>query len=137
MKTCPCDNKKRYMDCCGLYIQKKMLAATPEILMRSRYSAFAEGNIPYIRKTMRGPALVGFDKKNFKANVAWVGLEVITTSFEPENPNIGYVEFKAQYKQKKSKSIGTSIEVITETIHENSQFEKIDGKWFYVSEKEF
>ncbi len=114
------------MDCCGAYIQKKKQAETPEILMRSRYSAFAEGNIAYIRKTMRGHALLGFDKKNYlQDNTIWLGLEVIATNLEPRNPNLGYVEFKAKYKQKQNKE--------TETIHENSKFEKIAGKWYYVS----
>lgn len=125
MKPCPCDKQKRYMDCCGLYIQKKMLAETPEKLMRSRYSAFAEGNISYIRKTMRGAALLDFNKKNMNEDVIWLGLEVIHSALDPNDPNIGYVEFKAHYKQKNNKESGI--------LHEKSRFEKMNGKWFYVS----
>lgn len=154
MKLCPCGSKKRYMDCCGIYIQKKMPVETPEALMRSRYSAFVEGNIPYIRKTMRGPALLGFDKKNFKADTTWLGLEVIATAIDPHNPNLGTVEFKAKYKSKQNKStiakdndldtntdinidmdtnIDTDITSGIQTLHEKSQFEKISGKWYYIS----
>lgn len=125
MKLCPCGTQKRYMDCCGVYIQTKLQPETPEILMRSRYSAYVEENFSYIRKTMRGPALIGFDKKNFKENVIWLGLEVIATQFDPLNPNVGYVEFKAKFKQKQNKEI--------DIIHENSKFEKIAGKWYYIS----
>jgi SEC-C motif-containing protein len=154
MKLCPCGSKKRYMDCCGIYIQKKVSAETPEALMRSRYSAFVEGNILYIRKTMRGPALLGFDKKNFKADTTWLGLEVIATAIDPQNPNLGTVEFKAKYKSKQNKptiakdnvfdtnahiniditnGIANGIMSDVQTLHEKSQFEKISGKWYYIS----
>lgn len=124
MKMCPCGSQKRYMDCCGLYIQTKTAAPTPEALMRSRYSAFVEGNIPYIRKTMRGPALVGFNNNRFQKTVVWLGLEVIAASLDPEDANMGYVEFKAKCKPTPYKEI--------EILHEKSKFEKLDGKWFYI-----
>lgn len=159
MKICPCGSNQRYMDCCGLYIQKNKPAETPDILMRSRYSAFVEGNIPYIKKTMRGPALIGFNKQNFEEDITWLELEVISTEQDPKTPNEGFVEFKAKYQTKNKQPFSkTSTPEFqhenhplrrgstpkasggcsqTETLHEKSKFEKINGKWYYVSGEHF
>ena len=48
---CPCHSKKRYADCCGPLHKGTRPAATPEELMRSRYSAFALGEVDYLAKT--------------------------------------------------------------------------------------
>ena len=57
--ACPCgrvDAKRRavaYADCCGRYVDH--LESTPapdaEQLMRSRYSAFVRGDVPYLLMT--------------------------------------------------------------------------------------
>ena len=57
---CKCDTGKNYLDCCGAYITNVKVPETPEQLMRSRYTAFATGNIDYIAKTMSGQALGSF-----------------------------------------------------------------------------
>src|SRR5678816_980837 len=49
---CPCHSKKRYADCCGPLHKGTRPAATPEELMRSRYSAFALGEVDYLAKTL-------------------------------------------------------------------------------------
>jgi SEC-C motif-containing protein len=122
MKVCPCGSQKRFLDCCGLYIQKKILPETPEALMRSRYTAYVEERIDYIRRTMRGAALLSFDKKSASRKVVWLGLEVISSSHDQNNPSIGYVEFKARYRDNQE----------TVCIHERSKFERIERKWYYV-----
>jgi SEC-C motif-containing protein len=123
MKLCPCCSNKRYLDCCGAYLVKKQLPETPEALMRSRYTAFVEDNIQYIKRTMRGPALADFNKDPFREKVQWLDLNVIQSYIEPDDPDVGYVEFKARYKFNKK----------IFCIHENSKFNKINNKWFYVS----
>lgn len=123
MKLCPCGSQARYLDCCGLYIQKKLPAPTPEALMRSRYSAFVEGNIAYIRKTMRGEALLNFDKRAAKEKVGWISLEILSTSKSSDNHQIGYVEFIAKYKK--------NLNLFS--IHEISTFHLINDKWYYLS----
>jgi len=123
MKYCPCGSQKRYLDCCGPYVLKKLPAPTPEALMRSRYTAFVEGNINYIQKTMKGEALLNFDKRIAKEKVLWLELEVLETTQDSNNPQISYVEFKAKYKKKENLFC----------IHEKSTFHQVEGKWFYVS----
>lgn len=123
MKYCPCGTNKRYLECCGAYLQKKEIAPTPEALMRSRYSAYVEDKLDFIRRTMRGEALLNFSKKKAKEKVTWLGLEVLSSSFETHNPLIGYVEFKAKYK------VADQIRV----MHEKSEFHKIDDRWYYTN----
>jgi SEC-C motif domain protein len=130
MKLCPCGSEKRYLECCGAAIQLKNPAKTPEALMRSRYTAYVEENWDYIKKTMRLPALAQFNKKEAvrrarDETTQWLGLEVLASSIESDNPNIGYVEFKAKYRSKGVEGL----------IHENSIFHFIDGKWYYVDAK--
>ncbi len=127
VKICPCGSTKRYLDCCGSCIQLKQPATSPEALMRSRYSAFVEENWDYLKRTMRPPALLNFNKKESIRrakieNCRWSGLEIIATSLNADNPNIGYVEFKAYYQANGKNGV----------IHENSVFHLIDGKWYYV-----
>lgn len=125
MKLCPCDSQKRYLDCCGAYIQEKIPAETPEALMRSRYTAYVEENYDYIKQTMREPALSQFNKKEItKGKIQWLGLNVIASSIDNHDPTIGFVEFKARYQL-----VGEGIE---RCIHENSEFHRIKGCWYYV-----
>ncbi len=47
---CPCGSGKKYKKCCQIY-HKGAIAKDVLTLMRSRYSAFAIGDIKYIIKT--------------------------------------------------------------------------------------
>jgi SEC-C motif-containing protein len=112
------------MDCCGSYIKGKKLPSTPEALMRSRYTAFVENNMDYIKKTMRPPAsLTNSVKRSNNKNVQWTGLNVLNAEAHPADPNIGFVEFKASFREKNLDSM----------THQKSEFHFIDGRWFYVN----
>lgn len=94
--------------------------------MRSRYSAFATANIDYIEKTMLGDALNHFNKEEaqkWAQSVLWLGLTIINTDYEPNNPQIGYVEFVARYLENS----------VMKSIHERSEFHHINGQWFYMT----
>lgn len=144
MKLCPCGSQKRYLDCCGGIILGKFPAKTPEALMRSRYTAHVEKKWEYIKKSMKPPASLQYDikiakKKAEAESVEWLGLEVIRASIGSEDPNHsnnpdhlnnpnnpnqgGFVEFKARYRK-------GGVEHL---IHEKSEFQLIDGRWYYMS----
>lgn len=125
MEFCPCGTHKPYQTCCGLFIDETALPATPEQLMRSRYTAYATGNINYIAKTMRGPASKNFDPENAKIwadQVTWLSLKVLKTNFHLDK---GFVEFIASYEDNGKK----------QKIHELSQFSLINGRWYYTMGK--
>lgn len=126
MEICPCHSGKQYNECCGPFIEGKSSPQTPEQLMRSRYSAYTVFNIDYIGRTMRGPALKDFDKReteNWARQIEWQGLEVLNSGMKDHD---GFVEFIAKYKNGGK----------AEQIHEVSEFHRKDGKWYYVDGKD-
>ncbi len=90
---------------------------TAEQLMRSRFSAFAVGDVAHLIRTWhpdtRPPRLL------LDASRQWTRLEVIATSGGGLLDNEGTVEFRAR---------STSGEQ-----HETSRFERLDGTWVYVA----
>lgn len=125
MTQCPCGSEQPYTTCCGIFIDQNNIAATPEQLMRSRYTAYSTANIDYIVKTMRGPAAVNFNRdeaKEWATSVNWLGLTVINTH---TLNNKGWVEFIASFKDHDK----------PQAIHEKSEFHRINGQWYYVSGK--
>ncbi len=126
MKKCPCGTNLQYDECCGQYIKQGKLAATPESLMRSRYSAYVENEFDYILKTMTGPALLAYNRNSSQdTDIQWLGLNVLHAAIDIKNPAIGYVEFIAKFEYPHGQS----------AMHEKSIFHLIDGVWYYVDGK--
>lgn len=122
MTNCPCGSHKNYDDCCGQYISGQAFPATPEALMRSRYTAYSRANINYITQTMKGPAAKDFnqeDAEQWARQTTWLGLEVINAKM---GENLGWVEFIAHYSYEGKKY----------NLHEISEFQLENGKWYYV-----
>jgi SEC-C motif-containing protein len=122
MKKCPCGQDVVYEECCGKYISGAAVPATPEELMRSRYTAYTKANINYIVATMKSPASDDYDAddaRRWARSLHWLGLQVLHTSTENTT---GYVEFIATYLEHH----------IKEQIHELSEFHLIDGRWYYI-----
>lgn len=128
--NCFCGSQKEYSNCCGPYLKGEKHAPTPEALMRSRYSAYVQGNLDYIAATMRGKAAEGFDlarSKERSDHSEWFGLQVMKATAVAPGDSLGFVEFIARYK-----SQGQEI-----TLHELSEFHFEEGRWFYVDGKLF
>ncbi|MDA9951567.1 YchJ family metal-binding protein [Oligoflexaceae bacterium] len=120
MDTCPCCSERSFADCCQPYIEGQKLAEGPEELMRSRYTAFSLGEVKYLRETWHPetcPEDLGDEEPS-----GWVGLEIIEVAVDDEEVE-AEVEFVAKLIDGKR----------LETLHELSQFEKVDGKWLYHS----
>ncbi len=124
--TCPCGVSSVYALCCGRFIDGQQSAQTPEELMRSRYTAYAHSMIDYIAKTVRGKARHDFcaqSAKQWSQSVVWDSLTVLEISPVDVFSTRGTVTFEARYIDKGSLCV----------MYEKSQFEMIDGVWFYVS----
>lgn len=94
--------------------------------MRSRYSAYAVGDLSYIMNTMQGSPVKDFDKEDtaqWLQDVHWEGLTVI--NHKMKSSTVGFVSFEARYSFKGAK----------QAIIEKSEFRKINDKWFYVGGK--
>ncbi|MDD3266293.1 MAG: YchJ family metal-binding protein [Burkholderiales bacterium] len=120
---CKCGSGELLLDCCMIFINEDKLPSTPELLMRSRYTAHALGNMQYIAKTMAKKSLEAFDYDEAVKDskyIKWLKLEVINSQIMGDEN--GIVEFKAYYRVENKKHL----------IHEKSRFEMIDNKWFYT-----
>ena len=125
MSQCPCGSTIDYLVCCDEYLSGRAIAKTPEILMRSRYTAYSIADVDYIKKTMQGKPLLGFNEteaKQWATSVQWMGLNVIKTHCNTSNEHIGFVEFIATYLQNDT----------IKTIHEVSEFHYKNNHWFYM-----
>lgn len=125
-KLCPCKSNKPYAECCEKYHLGKTFPENANLLMRSRFSAYALGLIDYIIKTSH-PKNPCFNKdlkilkeeiKNFCKTTSFNDLEILDFV---EKYNQAFVTFIAYLK--------TSNEDLTFT--EISHFEKLNGKWLY------
>lgn len=114
---CICGLELEYEECCGAIITGKRQANTPEQLMRSRYSAYVNGNGTYLvfssssdNQHTEDIALI----EEFANSVEWLKLEVLEAIEE-------IVEFRAYYRD------SNGIQV----LHEESKFIQEDGVWKY------
>lgn len=117
--ACPCDATRRYAACCGRLHAGTAAAESAEQLMRSRYSAYAVGDLEYLRASWHAdtcPADLAVDP-----SVRWLGLQVKRHLREDEDAAV--VEFVARYR------VGGGSAV---RLHEVSRFVRVDGRWVYV-----
>jgi SEC-C motif-containing protein len=125
-QLCPCKSKKNYAECCEPFITKNALPDTPEKLMRSRYTAYAQANIGYIADTMKNNTWSEEElggTKEWAQSITWVKLKVIKSYMD--TPEKGFVEFKAYYRYKKQMHV----------MHEFSEFILEGNQWFYMGAK--
>jgi len=119
--ACLCGSGLGYGDCCGLYHATEALPATAEALMRSRYTAYAQHDADYLRRTWdsgKCPDAIDFSRET----AAWERLEILDTKKGGLHDDKGTVEFKAYYRQDGEACV----------LHEVSRFIKKDGRWLYL-----
>lgn len=93
--------------------------------MRSRYTAFAVGNIDYVMATHDPDTVSQVDRDStdsWSKQSEWMGLEIQSTEGGGPEDHFGSVEFVAKYKIK-----GTVID-----HRERATFRKHNGTWLFV-----
>nr|BFF27092.1 hypothetical protein GCM10025732_50570 [Glycomyces mayteni] len=76
---CPCGSGETYAACCGRFHTGAAAAPTAEALMRSRYSAFAVGDEPYLLRTWHPGTRP--DRLDLAADArTWTGLDILDTT---------------------------------------------------------
>ena len=124
METCPCGSGRDYAECCAPYIERKAKAATPEILMRARYSAYAKGAIDFIVDTCLRDEKHDIDveaTRRWSEKSKWVGLKILRAEKGGPADQEGKVEFVATYVQ----------DGLRDQHHEISNFVRKDGEWLF------
>jgi SEC-C motif-containing protein len=89
--------------------------------MRSRYTAFAVGDVAYLERTWHSstrPARLELD-----GATRWTGLEVLGTTGGGPFHTEGTVEFRAHYRERGA----------DRSMRENSAFVRENGDWVYRS----
>lgn len=123
---CPCGTGRKYKRCCRPLHQGKA-AATPEALMRSRWSAYAVGATDYIIDTTdpEGPQ-AKHDRTSWAAEIAafsthtrFIKLEIRTAP--PPEGERGEVTFHAKLARGGQDASFT----------ERSEFVRREGRWLY------
>jgi SEC-C motif-containing protein len=117
---CPCGSGLTLADCCGRWHVGLALgqhAPTPEVLMRSRYSAYVLGLIDYLLATWHPSTAPGELELQ---PVKWLGLEV---RHAEASGDAGVVEFVARCRN----SLGRA-----ERMQELSRFVREGGRWYYI-----
>jgi SEC-C motif-containing protein len=120
-RSCPCGLAASYPECCGRFHRDAESAApTAELLIRSRYSAYAVRDTAYLLRTWHAsdrPEHLDLDRGQ-----AWTRLEILGTSGGGPFHAEGTVEFRAHYAMRTGPGV----------LHENSRFVRLDGRWVYA-----
>lgn len=113
---CPCGSGLRYDDCCGPVVRNERAADTAEELMRSRYTAYALGDVDHVFRSWH-PATRPDDLAQLPST-EWLGLEVLDVVDGGPADDHGIVEFRARYAGG--------------ALHERSRFTRRAGRWVYL-----
>ncbi|RDH82402.1 MAG: hypothetical protein DIZ80_08895 [endosymbiont of Galathealinum brachiosum] len=122
-RYCPCGSKKNATECCLVFIDKIQIAPTAELLMRSRYTAYALEKSAYILDTWHNSTRP--QSMELDSSVEWTGLTVLNCDME--KADVAYVEFIARFNN--SGTVGE--------MHERSRFFLEGNCWFYVDGEQF
>jgi len=115
-----------FADCCQPFLLGSKKANTAEALMRSRYSAYVVADVNYIIATTHLSTRKRHDHNSIKQwakSSTWQKLEIISKRAGEATDAIGKVEFKAYYLDSNKRS---------QVHHEDSNFVKENGVWFFV-----
>lgn len=122
MTTCPCGSGRGYEECCGVHIQGRAPAPTAEALMRSRYTAYATGNIDYILATCVSAEGIDVEEtRRWSTKSQWLGLTIHGTEKGREVDGEGTVDFTASYV----------LDGMKENHRESARFVKKEGRWLF------
>lgn len=119
--ACPCGSAQTYLECCGRFHAGPLYLQAPDAatLMRSRYSAFVQDQLDYLRQTWHDSTRPAQLEPN-PPGTRWLGLEV--RKHTQSDPTHATVEFVARVRHN-----GTASR-----LHEISRFVCEEGRWYYL-----
>jgi SEC-C motif-containing protein len=123
--SCPCGSETPAKNCCIPLFRGERKAQTATELMRSRYAAFALGEIDYIVSSHHPRTRHEVDRKGaeeWSKQASWQGFEIRASEGGGATDKTGVVEFVARYQLEGKDCLH----------HERALFEREDGEWFFV-----
>ena len=118
-QSCFCGSAIPFTQCCEPILVGNLKAVTAEVLMRSRYSAYATHNADYLIATTHSSTRATHSKNEilyWATSNQWQRLEIIRVTTNT-------VEFKAFYFNPNKE---------LQVHHEYSRFVEENGEWMYV-----
>jgi SEC-C motif-containing protein len=119
LSACDCGSGRPYAACCGP-LHAGAPAPDAEALMRSRYVAYVQDRLDYLRATW-APETCPAELEPGPPGLRWLGLEV--RRHLRQDDTHATVEFVARSK------LGGRAH----RLHERSRFERRSGRWLYVA----
>ena len=130
IKSCPCHSGKLYAQCCGPLHEGSATCQHVEALMRSRYSAYALGNVAYILSTSDPkilpptPSLSWTQEVlDFARGTKFVGLKILSSR---QSGGKGSVTFQALLQR---------LDGQDSSFQEEAHFTRHHGRWYYSGGK--
>jgi len=123
--TCVCGKGESTETCCLPILKGTARAATPEALMRSRYAAYALGEIDWLLESTHPEHRGDVDLEATRAwskNASWKGLEIVATEGGGDADETGVVEFKADFE----------LGGMRQLHHERAEFKRKGDRWYFV-----
>lgn len=117
---CPCGSGDTLEACCARYLGGGAAAPTAQALMRSRYTAFAVGDVDYLLATWHSdtrPEALHLDPDR-----RWLHLSVEATRLGGLFDEVGTVDFTAVYRDQSGRG----------ELREHSRFVREHGRWSYL-----
>ncbi|MFD2207728.1 YchJ family protein [Kiloniella antarctica] len=124
-KPCPCNSGQAYSNCCEIFIVGNEYPETAEQLMRSRYCAYVEEEIAYLKETLWPRYQTDFDELGTLLRAKdsrWLGLDIVETCQGTKKDKEGIVLFIAR----------SVIGGIVNEQREKSLFRQKSKRWYYV-----
>ncbi|MGP6176993.1 YchJ family protein [Microbacterium sp. A196] len=118
---CPCTSGDTYDACCGPILSGTIAAPTAERLMRSRFTAFATGDAPYLLRSWHPstrPAELELDD-----DITWTRLDILDTVAGGPFDAQGVVAFDAHFR---------GADGVRDSMRERSRFLREDRVWTYL-----
>ncbi|WP_342744792.1 YchJ family protein [Paramicrobacterium agarici] len=119
-ERCPCGSGDVFGECCARIVRGTALAPTAEQLMRSRYTAFALGDVGHLMRTWHAstrPREIDLD-----SSIRWWRLEIVETTGGGPFDRRGTVHFIAHYRTADARA----------RQEERSSFVRDGRAWYYL-----
>ena len=124
-RPCPCTSKKPYDRCCGPFHAGTATPETAELLMRSRFCAYALGKVDYLIATRSETKRAEENRDElviYCKSVQCVGLKIVSKEKGGKDDDTGIVTFHASIQANGKRSLHI----------ETSTFAREHGKWMYL-----
>ena len=129
-EPCPCGSDQSYGACCAPLHQGQARATTAEQLMRSRYSAFAKGDVDYLMATHPDehtpPGQRRHELRASCRQTRWLGLEILRVERGGVDDLEGTVSFEAHFQASGQRSSLSEMSLFRRRAGDR------DGDWLYI-----